>query len=332
MRRTVAVSPDGSGAAVEGGLGVSAAASVLGETEDAIGTCVPRLGHGGRARGQCASVASMTMLHPRRPRASTVWPTRRCDARRRPRRGRTDRRRRDARLRARPDARTGRRRSRDRAERCCPASSMPTPTTRSTRPRARCRSSRAARTPRSCAAAARHAALALRAGITTARGAGSIRNLEVVLRDRIAAGRAAGPRIVAAGTAVGAVDGHGAAFGLEASGPAGARRRRSATVIADGRRRGQGRRLGGGDADDDRPRAGSDGPRRAGADRGRGPRHRRAAAADRGRRVMSHAQDDASVVRSARAGVASVEHAWLADEAAIEALAWSGTGSSRRSS
>ena len=83
------------------------------------------------------------------------------------------------------------------------------------------------------AAAERHALFALRAGVTTARGAGSIRNLEVALRDRIAAGVVPGPRIVAAGTAVGAVDGHGAAFGLEASGVRGladATRR----VIADG--------------------------------------------------------------------------------------------------
>ena len=41
-------------------------------------------------------------------------------------------------------------------------------------------------------------------------------------------------------------------------------------------------------------------------------------------RVMSHAQDSESVRRSAAAGVASVEHAWLADRAAIEALAASG--------
>jgi imidazolonepropionase-like amidohydrolase len=41
-------------------------------------------------------------------------------------------------------------------------------------------------------------------------------------------------------------------------------------------------------------------------------------------RVMSHAQDGESVRRSAAAGVDSVEHAWLADEAAIDALAASG--------
>jgi imidazolonepropionase-like amidohydrolase len=39
---------------------------------------------------------------------------------------------------------------------------------------------------------------------------------------------------------------------------------------------------------------------------------------------MSHAQDDESVRRSAAAGVTSVEHAWLAGESALEALAASG--------
>ncbi len=41
-------------------------------------------------------------------------------------------------------------------------------------------------------------------------------------------------------------------------------------------------------------------------------------------RVMSHAQGSVSVIASARAGVDSVEHAWFADRAAIEALAASG--------
>ena len=41
-------------------------------------------------------------------------------------------------------------------------------------------------------------------------------------------------------------------------------------------------------------------------------------------RVMSHAQGPESVVASARAGVDSVEHAWLADREAIEAVAASG--------
>jgi imidazolonepropionase-like amidohydrolase len=39
---------------------------------------------------------------------------------------------------------------------------------------------------------------------------------------------------------------------------------------------------------------------------------------------MSHAQDGESVRRSVAGGVTSIEHAWLADEAAIRALAASG--------
>jgi imidazolonepropionase-like amidohydrolase len=41
-------------------------------------------------------------------------------------------------------------------------------------------------------------------------------------------------------------------------------------------------------------------------------------------RVMSHAQGSDSVIASARGGVDSVEHAWLADRQAIEVLAASG--------
>ena len=172
------------------------------------------------------------------------------------------------------------------------------------------------------ATAERHAALALRAGITSARGAGSMRNLEVVLRDRIAAGHVAGPRIVAAGTAVGAVDGHGAAFGLGASG-AGALAAATHRVIDDGADvvkvvaseaamltttgHEPGRMVNGApELTEEEVRAIVE------------------AAAERGRRVMSHAQDDASVMRSASAGVASVEHAWLAGEGAIESMARAG--------
>jgi imidazolonepropionase-like amidohydrolase len=172
------------------------------------------------------------------------------------------------------------------------------------------------------ATAERHALRALRAGVTTARGAGSIRNLEIVLRDRIAAALVPGPRIVAAGTAVGGIDGHGAAFGLEAAGAAGladATRQvikggadvvkvvasEAAMLTTTGHEPG---RLvhGRPELDEDEVRAIVE------------------AAAVLGRRVMSHAQDSESVRRSAAAGVASIEHAWLADEAAIEAVGASG--------
>lgn len=166
--------------------------------------------------------------------------------------------------------------------------------------------------------AADHALTALRGGVTTARGAGSIRGLELVLRDEIAAGRLPGPRLVAAGTAVGAVDGHGAAFGLEASGPD-AMRRITEQVIAAGADvvkvvaseaamltttgHEPGRMVFG------RPELGL---AEVVAIVETAHRH--------GRRVMAHAQDSASVVRCARAGVDSIEHAWLAGETAIGAL------------
>ncbi|HET8786202.1 MAG TPA: amidohydrolase family protein [Candidatus Limnocylindrales bacterium] len=172
------------------------------------------------------------------------------------------------------------------------------------------------------AAARAHADRAVRAGVTTARGAGSIRNLECVLRDEIATGPTAGPRLVAAGTAVGSVGGHGSAFGLEASGEAGLA---AATrqVIASG-------------ADVVKvvaseaamltttglpPGAVVFGAPELTVDELRGVVST-ARAADRS--VMAHAQDSESVRRCALAGVTSVEHAWLADEAAIEAVAASG--------
>lgn len=172
------------------------------------------------------------------------------------------------------------------------------------------------------AAARANAERALRAGITTARGAGSIRNLECVLRDEIAAGRTPGPRLVAAGTAVGSVRGHGSAFGLEAAGEDGLA---AATrqVIDSG-------------ADVVKvvaseaamltttglpPGADVFGAPELTAEELRGVVST-ARAADR--RVMAHAQDSESVRRCALAGVTSVEHAWLADEAAIEVVAASG--------
>jgi imidazolonepropionase-like amidohydrolase len=171
-------------------------------------------------------------------------------------------------------------------------------------------------------AAAGHAGRALRAGVTTARGAGSIRNLECGLRDSIAAGRVAGPRIVAAGTAVGATGGHGSAFGLEADGP---------DELAEATR--------------EVVTHGADVVKVVASEAamltttGLAPgvivhgapeltvQELRAVvttAAGLGRRVMCHAQDSESVRRSAAAGVTSVEHAWLADASAIRALAASG--------
>lgn len=173
------------------------------------------------------------------------------------------------------------------------------------------------------AAAARHAGVALAAGITTARGAGSIRGLELVLRDRITAGTVAGPRLVAAGTAVGAPDGHGIAFGIGGSGPkalaaattwvidAGADvvkvvASEAAMLTTTGHEPGR-IVFGRPELTEEEIRAIVE------------------VAHDRGRRVMAHAQGTESVIRCARAGVDSVEHAWLADREAIEVMAGLGT-------
>ena len=171
-------------------------------------------------------------------------------------------------------------------------------------------------------AAAGHAATALRSGVTTARGAGSLRNLEVALRDAIDAGDVPGPRILTAATAVGITGGHGYQFGLEADDPAAfvtATRR----VVRDG-------------ADvvkviaSEAAMLTTTGLAASRIVNG-GPEltldELRAVvetASELGVKVMSHAQDAESVRRSATAGVASVEHAWLADRPALEALAASG--------
>jgi imidazolonepropionase-like amidohydrolase len=171
-------------------------------------------------------------------------------------------------------------------------------------------------------AAAGHAARALRAGVTTARGAGSLRNLEPLLRDAIDAGIVPGPRILTAATAVGITGGHGYQFGLEADGPAAfvtATRR----VVRDG-------------ADVVKVIASEaamltttglastrvvNGAPELTLDELRAVVE---TATELGVKVMSHAQAGEAVRRSAAAGVASVEHAWLADRAAIEELAASG--------
>jgi imidazolonepropionase-like amidohydrolase len=171
-------------------------------------------------------------------------------------------------------------------------------------------------------AAAGHAARALRAGITTARGAGSIRNLEVALRDQITSGQVPGPRLLVAGTAVGSPGGHGFQFGLAADGEV-------AFAAAT-------RQVVEGGADVVKVVASEAAMLTT---TGHAPGHMVHGAPELTERevraivstaaelrvpVMSHAQDSESVARSARAGVTSVEHAWLADAAAIEILAASG--------
>ena len=170
--------------------------------------------------------------------------------------------------------------------------------------------------------ARRHAGLALRAGITTARSAGSMRDLDLRLRDEIAPGRVAGPRLVAAGLAVGISGGHGHQFGVEADGEealvAAVRSRCAAgagvlKIVASEAAMLTTTGLAPGILVNGDPEL-TEGEIRAMV----------AVAHDCGLKVMSHAQGSESVVASARGGVDSVEHAWLADRAAIEAVAASG--------
>jgi imidazolonepropionase-like amidohydrolase len=170
--------------------------------------------------------------------------------------------------------------------------------------------------------AARHAALALHAGVTSARGAGSIRGLELRLRDSIARGEIPGPRILAAGTAVGSRGGHGSAFGLEADGPAelaAATREvvaRGADVV----------KVVASEAAMLTTTGHAPGVMVHGAPELSEAELRAIVetAAGLDRRVLCHAQDSESVRRSAAAGVTSIEHAWLADEASIEVVAEAG--------
>jgi imidazolonepropionase-like amidohydrolase len=137
----------------------------------------------------------------------------------------------------------------------------------------------------------------------------------MVLRDAIEAGHVPGPRILAAGPALTITGGHGWQFGREADGEA-EFVRAVRTNVRDG-------------ADVIKVVA-SEAAMLTTAVAGVEEMTQREIeavvreAARLRRRVLSHAQGSEAVVRSARAGVASVEHAFLADEAALEVLADSG--------
>jgi imidazolonepropionase-like amidohydrolase len=158
---------------------------------------------------------------------------------------------------------------------------------------------------------------ALEAGVTTVRSAGSPRSFDYVLRDAIDAGHVPGPRMLAAGPALTITGGHGWLFGREVDGEAEFVRAvrtnvrdgadvikvvaSEAAMLADGDRGAGGAEM-------------TEGEIRATVDE----------AARLGRRVLAHAQGGEAVQRAARAGVASVEHAFLAEEADLEVLARSG--------
>jgi imidazolonepropionase-like amidohydrolase len=157
---------------------------------------------------------------------------------------------------------------------------------------------------------------ALEAGVTTARSAGSAANLDVILGGAIAAGHVAGPRLLPAGPALTITGGHGYQFGREADGvlefvkAVRANVRDGAAVIKIV-------------ASEAAMLTSSVAGVEEVSDAELEAVVREAGRLNR--RVLSHAQNSESVRRSARAGVASVEHAFLADESAIEALAETGT-------
>jgi len=164
--------------------------------------------------------------------------------------------------------------------------------------------------------AARSAAAALRAGVTTSRSGGAPGNLDVVLRDAIAAGDVPGPRLLAAGPALTITGGHGWLFGREADGELELARAVRINVR---------------DGADHIKAVASEAAMLTTAVAGveeltQGELEAivREAARLR-RRVMAHAQGSQSVMNAARAGVASVEHAFLADDAALETLLENGT-------
>lgn len=164
--------------------------------------------------------------------------------------------------------------------------------------------------------AARGAAAALRAGVTTSRSGGAPGNLDVLLRDAIDAGDVPGPRLLAAGPAVTITGGHGWLFGREADGEL-ELVRAVRTNVRDG-------------ADHIKVVA-SEAAMLTTAVAGVEEMTEaeiaaivREAARLR-RRVMAHAQGDQAVRNAARAGVATVEHAFLANDETLEVLREAGT-------
>ena len=158
---------------------------------------------------------------------------------------------------------------------------------------------------------------ALELGVTTARSAGSPGSFDYVLRDAIAAGFVPGPRLLAAGPAMTITGGHGWPFGREAD-----------SVVEFVR----GVRANVRDGAEVIKAVASEAAMLSGWDQGAGgaemTEEELKAVVDEAarlhRRVLAHAQGGEAVRRAARAGVASVEHAFLAEEADLEVLRASG--------
>lgn len=159
---------------------------------------------------------------------------------------------------------------------------------------------------------ARNARVALRSGVTTARSAGASRGLDIALAAAIEAGDVPGPRLLPAGQAITITGGHGRHFGIEVDG-LDEMVRAVRALCRDGAKviklvASEAAMLVGGLAGV---------PELSAVEMTR----MTIEAKRLQRTVLAHAQTSAAVVAAARAGVDSVEHAFLADEEALTALA-----------
>lgn len=163
---------------------------------------------------------------------------------------------------------------------------------------------------------ARNARQALHGGVTTARSAGAANSRDIALRDAIAAGHIPGPRLLAAGGSITITGGHGWQFGYEADTIP-----EMIKLVRTLARQGA----------DHYKIVSSEAAQITSAVAGveeltveevtaivREARRLH-------RRVMSHAQSSGAVIASARGGVDSVEHAFLADRKALDTLKECGT-------
>lgn len=162
---------------------------------------------------------------------------------------------------------------------------------------------------------ARNAREALRSGVTTARSAGASRGLDIALAAAIERGDVPGPRLLAAGPAITITGGHGRHFGIEVDSVT-EMIRAVRRIVADG-------------AQVIKAIASEAAMLTTGLagvqELSREELAAIVAEAHRlERRVLAHAQGAAAVVAAAEAGVDSIEHAFLAGDAALRSIATSG--------
>ncbi len=157
-------------------------------------------------------------------------------------------------------------------------------------------------------ACAENARKTLRSGVTTVRDLGSTKNLAIDVRDAVAAGKIPGPTVLAAGRAICMTGGHGWFIGRQADGDLDVRiavreqRREGADCIkfiATGGVLTKGAVPGIEQLDEDELRSGI------------------AEAHKHGMRCAAHAIGAGGIVNALRAGIDSIEHGHLVDDAGI---------------